>query len=152
VGPAPENDNTFVINPLSSLIFRPGTFDPANEPEVIPVIGPDPTAPDGDGEEQGNADSIIFPLGQEGSQGMFVPDRPRGVDQEEQDLRASWGAPQVAPLPQGASDKGNGSLRLSWEGDPTDLQGQVLLYNINVRNGDTVTTSYAHLLPPGPEN
>ena len=54
LGPAAPN-NTFTIDPLSSLAFRPVKYDPD-----VPTGG--------------------IPGGQEGAQAVLVPDRPRDVD------------------------------------------------------------------------
>lgn len=106
LGPAAP-DNTFEIAPLSALAFRPV----ANDPSVA-------------------AGGIAG--GQEGAQGVLVPDRPRDVD-----------------------TKKNGSIVISWAGDPTDVQGQVAYFGTSrhpdqfgVASPDLVTYSYAHLLPP----
>ena len=68
--------------------------------------------------------------GQEGAQGAVVPDNPSG---------------------------NNGSLVISWVGDPTDIQGQVAWFQSSIHPNEStgnsdpriLTFSYAHLLPPG---
>lgn len=57
--------------------------------------------------------------GQEGDQGVLVPVRPET----------------------GSGNLFNGSITISWVGEPTDVQGMVVFA------GETL--SYAHLLPPG---
>ena len=97
LGPAAPN-NTFTIDPLSSLAFRPVQNDP-------------------------DATAGGIAGGQEGAQGVLVPDRPRDVD-----------------------TKKNGSCVVEWVGDGTDVQGQVAYFQ--TASGG-LTMSYAHLLPPG---
>jgi len=116
LGPFPPN-NTFTIAPLSALAFRPVEHDP------------DPTA----GGQPG---------GQEGSQGVVVPDRPRSPD-------------SVTPIP-GTSPptvdlKKNGSITVSWTGGPQDIQGIVTWFQsaIDPISGATITFSYGTVLPPG---
>ena len=91
-------DATFSIAADSSLAFRPVANDP---------------------------DSVGG--GQEGPQGLAVPNRP---------------------TPDG---KKNGALVVQWPGDPTDIQGQVAYFQttIDPSRGGYVTLTYAHLLPPG---
>ena len=71
----PDVDNTFTISANASIAFRPVAIDPA-----AGVTG-----------------------GQEGTEALLVPDRPRDVD-----------------------TKKNGSCVIRWFGDPTDVQGMVL--------------------------
>ena len=97
LGPAAP-DNTFTIAPMSSLAFRPVQYDP-------------------------DANSGGVAGGQEGAQGVAVPDRPRDVD-----------------------TKKNGGCVVEWVGGPSDVQGQVAYYQSDA-GGQTM--SYAHLLPPG---
>ena len=99
LGPAAP-DNTFAINPLSALSFRPVQDDPG-------------------GSVAGGTSG-----GQEGGQGVLVPNRPRDVD-----------------------TKKNGSAVIEWVGEATDVQGQIAF--LTTGSDTTVTVSYAHLLPPG---
>lgn len=115
----PDENNTFSIAPHSALAFRPFRRDPG--PAAGGVGG-----------------------GQEGVQGVAVPDRPAGTD-----------------------SKDNGSLTIFWEGGATDVQGQYAQYNTNhYKNGaaynnndtalfdstvKTITMSFGHLLPAGVE-
>jgi len=129
LGPAADQEgrdggadgNTFTIAPLSALAFRPGRTDPD---QTTPF-------PDGTPVTEGG--------GQEGAQGVAVPNRPDQIPGG------------------GIDDKLNGSITLSWEGDPQDLQGQVAYFQTTRRTQigtgatgpSTITMSYAHLLPPG---
>ena len=104
LGPAYPN-NTFTIAPLSALAFRPNAVDPGSSPG-----------------------------GQEGPQGVLVPDNPAGTTLGQ-----------------------NGSLVISWVGGDKDVQGQVAYYQTSIHPNDSptaadprlLTYSYAHLLPPG---
>ena len=82
------------------------------------------------------------PGGQESATATLVPDRPRtGVNS----ARATVG--------QANDGKYNGSLTISWTGDPTDVQGTFVYYQTFIpASGDArfpTTMSYGHLLPPG---
>lgn len=103
----PFTNNTFTIAPQSSLAFRPVRVDPGNG-----ITGPN-----------GEAGA---PFGQEGNQGVKVPDRPRDVD-----------------------TKFNGSITITFPGDERDLQGQVAVFETQNTNGNMLTMSYGHLMPPG---
>lgn len=93
-----DGDNTFTIAPRSSLAFRPVATDPASAPG-----------------------------GQEGGQGLAVPDRnTAGVD-----------------------TKKNGSIVIEWVGDPNLIQGQVSQWKTQLVGQVLTVSSYAHLLPPG---
>ena len=94
LGPAGPN-NTFTIAPFSSLAFRPVADDPGTAPG-----------------------------GQEGPQGVLVPNRPRVV---------------------GVDTKKNGGLKVEWVGGSSLIQGQIAYFQTK----GTLTMSYAHLLPPG---
>ena len=112
-----EPDNSFTIAPLSALAFRPVLYDP------------DATVPGG------------INGGQEGAQGVLVPDRPRSVD-------------ATTPIPGtgGVIDtKKNGSCVITWfGGNDKSIQGQLANFSTQIQpNGDKVTMSYGHLLPPG---
>ena len=96
MGPAAP-DNTFTVAPNSSLAFRPVADDPG------PAIDP------------ANAG------GQEGAQGVLVPNRP---------------------MP---DSKNNGACVIRWVGGPGDVQGMIAHYQM--KNG--ISMSYAHLLPAG---
>ena len=96
MGPDAPN-NTFTIAPNSSLAFRPVADDPG------PAIDPANTG------------------GQEGPQGVAVPNRP---------------------MPDG---KNNGACVVRWVGGPGDVQGMIAHYQM--KNG--ISMSYAHLLPAG---
>lgn len=61
--------------------------------------------------------------GQEGAVAVLIPTRPR----------PDW------------SPAGNGSIVISWQGGPTDIQGMVA----QTGTGKGGPYSYAHLLPPG---
>ncbi|MBI2425765.1 MAG: hypothetical protein HYV27_23270 [Candidatus Hydrogenedentes bacterium] len=97
LGPAAPG-NTFTVVGNSSLAFRPG----ANDPDT--ATG-----------------------GQEGTQGVAVPDRPT------------------------TDGKKNGALTVQWVGDPTDVQGVVTYFQttIDSNRGGYTTLSYAHQLPEG---
>lgn len=95
-------NNTFTIAPMSALAFRPVANDP------------------------GTAG------GQEGAQGLLVPNRPMGV---------------VTPTYPSGDNKKNGSITIMWDGDPTDIQGQYAYFNTSTAN--QMNSSYGHLLPPG---
>lgn len=117
LGPYPP-DNTFAIAPLSALAFRPVRVDPSPA-AVYPPWDPRAGEPGVGG-------------GQEGSQGVLVPDRP------------SWDS--TAPF--------NGSATIKWAGNDTDVQGQytaiqTAIPTLGPGTGQYVVISYAHLLPPG---
>ena len=127
--------NTFSINPLSALAFRPTIEDP--DGTVCGTSGNwRPCVP---------ADGTPNIGGLEGLQGVNVPDRPRSVD-------------TATPIP-GSDDgqgnevidrKKNGSIVISWQGGDKDVQGQVSYYaTVKEANGSRITLSTAHLLPPG---
>jgi len=99
-------DNTFTISPLSSLAFRPCVDDPGTAPG-----------------------------GQEGAQGVAVPNRPRSPDTS-----------TVIPGTTVIDKKKNGSIVIQWVGGDADVQGQVAYFQTA---GTGQTMSYAHLLPPG---
>ena len=135
LGPFPP-DNSFTIAPLSSLAFRPVQDDPDGTITVAQLqeYGIDPNG-------DGNIDSADLVGGQEGIQGLLVPNRPRSVDNS-------------TPIPDtgGVIDrKKNGSITIEWIGGaPQDVQGQVAYYQTNIQgDGQVVTMSYAHLLPTG---
>ena len=93
---ARSDSNTFTIAPLSSLAFRPVQLDPGSEG------------------------------GQEGPQGVLVPDRNT------------------------SDNKKNGSCVIRWVGSPGLVQGMVLTSKTNPNvNGLQGIVSYAHLLPAG---
>lgn len=131
LGPLPTDPsgNTFSIAPLSSLAFRPYQADPdrtATYPAWDPrsTLDNDGAGPDGIGRPSAGG-------GQEGSQGVAVPDRPRTT---------------VTPDSGGLADsKPNGSITLRWQGGAQDVQGQVAYF----QTAGDLTMSYAHLLPPG---
>jgi hypothetical protein len=111
--------NTFTIAPRSALGFRPSCDDPRNG--VTSPFGA--TSTDG---------------GQEGAQGVAVPNRPRSVD-------------STTPIPGTTviDQKQNGSITISWtNGDKTaatDMQGSQMAWAL--KSG--VLVSFSHLLPPG---
>ena len=116
LGPFNPN-NTFTIAPLSSLAFRPVADDPGT------VAG-----------------------GQEGAQGVLVPNRPRSPD-------TSTAIPGTGGI---IDKKKNGSLVVTWVtvDSSSDVQGQVAYFQTGQRFGGidpagVYTMSYAHLLPPG---
>ncbi len=94
--------NTFTIAPFSSLQFRPVQVDPS-------ATTTDPRT--------GAAGAAG---GQEGPQGVLVPDRPRDVD-----------------------PKANGSATISWVGEPSWITGQITFIQTAADGG---LISYAHLL------
>jgi len=96
--------NTFTIAPFSALQFRPVAIDP----DAITV---DPR----DGANGVNG-------GQEGSQGVLVPDRPQD------------------------DGKKNGSATISWVGESNWISGQVTIIQTASDGG---LISYAHLLGAG---
>jgi len=117
LGPVPPN-NTFSIAPQSALAFRPVAADPS----------PNATYPPWDP----RAGQVGVVGGQEGAQGVLVPDRPQDLD----------------PRP-------NGSATIRWVGEATDVQGQYTAIQTatapegSAQPGAYVVVSYAHLLPPG---
>ncbi len=114
LGPFPPN-NSFTIAPKSALAFRPCAYDP------------DSTVPGG------------AARGQEGGQGVLVPDRPISPN-------------DTTPIPGvGIVDtKRNGSCVIEWIGGPNDVQGaNVNFITVFNTDGSRTTLSYGHLLPPG---
>lgn len=132
LGPPDDGvSNTFTIAPRSALAFRPVISDP--DPTVCGAIGSEAPCPTGTTNSANNG-------GQEGWQGFKVPNRPTSVD--------------GAPIP-GSDDgegnevvdvKKNGSITISWAGDPTDVQGFTAYFQTSA---ERLTMSYAHLLPTG---
>ena len=118
-------DNTFSIAPLSSLAFRPVQDDPGNSVPVVGAAG-----------------------GQEGSQGVLVPNRPMGVVTEEA-IEGDGGQDAVV------DNKKNGSATISWTGPASQVQGQVAFQQIGTptgSNGTRVMQAWGHLLPAGVED
>ena len=114
LGPFPPN-NSFTIAPRSALAFRPCAYDP------------DSTVQNGG------------VRGQEGGQGVLVPDRPISPN-------------DTTPIPGvGIVDtKRNGSCTIEWIGGPNDVQGaNVNFITVFNTDGSRTTLSYGHLLPPG---
>lgn len=110
---------TFGIKANSSLGFRPVVEDPS-----LGVTGPT---------------GVVGALGgQEGAQGVLVPDRPRSVD-----------STTVIPGTSVVDLARNGSITISWTGGTTDINGQVTGYQTSSLNGAPVTFSYSHLIAPG---
>ena len=97
LGPLAPN-NTFTIVGNSSAAFRPNKVDPGTTPG-----------------------------GQEGAQGVLIPDRPT------------------------TDGRGNGAAVVGWTGGPSDIQGMVTYFQttIDPLRGDYNVISYAYLLPPG---
>lgn len=97
LGPDAPN-NTFTILGNSSAAFRPNKVDPGTTPG-----------------------------GQEGTQGVLIPDRPN------------------------TDGRDNGALVVEWVGDPTDVQGIVTYFQttIDPARGGYSTVSYGHQLPEG---
>ena len=97
LGPDAPN-NTFTIVGNSSAAFRPNKVDPGT------TAG-----------------------GQEGAQGVLIPDRPT------------------------TDGRDNGAAVVTWTGGPSDIQGMVTYFQttIDPARGDYNTISYAYLLPPG---
>jgi hypothetical protein len=126
-------DNTFNINALSALAFRPVACDP--DATVTALLCDD--------NADGTADRAGGNGGQEGLAGALVPDRPISINN--------------APIPGAVDDQGqplvdtkkNGAIVIEWQGDDTDVQGQVAYFQTSLVNGARVTYSYSHLLPPG---
>lgn len=112
--------NTFSINPNSALAFRPVATDPDGQT-------PYPYWDSRFGTNGGAG-------GQEGGQGVKVPNRPLTV---------------VVPSTNQVDTKKNGSLVISWVGNTTDVQGFQAYFQTATTNGVRLTMSYAHLLPPG---
>ncbi len=112
--------NTFTIAPKSALAFRPSADDPS------PATGlPNAT-----------------PGGQEGSQGVKVPNRPRSAD-------ASTPIPGTSVI----DTRRNGSITIEWEapaGTPAE-KGKSLVQGsyVGVGRAGNVVVSYGHLLPAG---
>ncbi len=121
-----ELGNTFTIAPLSALAFRPVADDP-NDPATSPS-------------------------GQEQSQGLGVPNRPRPIDSF---AATGFGDAGLnvnnVPINIEAGDLGiNGSLTVRWEGAPTDVQGLVSSFRSDLQgDGSVLTYSYSYLLPTG---
>lgn len=87
-------------------------------------------------------DPDTTPGGQESPLAVLVPNRPNtGVNA----ARATVG--------QVNDRKNNGSITISWTGDPTDVQGTFVYYQTFIpASGDArfpTTITYGHLLPPG---
>lgn len=87
-------------------------------------------------------DPDTVPGGQESPLAVLVPNRPNvGVNA----ARATVG--------QANDGKDNGSITISWTGDPTDVQGTFVYYQTFIPgSGDArfpSTMSYGHLLPAG---
>ncbi len=80
--------------------------------------------------------------GQEGIQGLLVPNRPRSADTT---------TPIPGTNPPTIDRKKNGSIVIEWIGGTAqDVQGMVAYYQTNIAtDGQVITMSYAHLLPPG---
>lgn len=82
------------------------------------------------------------PGGQESAIAVLVPNRPKtGVDSV------------LATSGQANDGKDNGSITITWTGDPTDVQGTFVYYQTFIPgSGDArfpTTVTYGHLLPPG---
>ena len=82
------------------------------------------------------------PGGQESTLAVLVPNRPRvGVNSV------------LATVGQVNDGKDNGSITISWTGDPTDVQGTFVYYQTFIPgSGDArfpTSITYGHLLPPG---
>jgi hypothetical protein len=124
--------NTFTIQPRSALAFRPVTVDPFLDANG--VIVRDPVT----GVE---APVVGISTGQEGVQGVQVPKRPRSAN----------ATTPIVGHPTGLIDTGfNGSITVTWQGGDKDIQGQVVYFRTqNLADGQKVTISYGHLLPPG---
>ncbi len=129
--PAPYN--TFTIAPRSALAFRPVLRDP--DPTVSgTMVVLDPAT----GEPQ-TIQLQGIGGGQEGNQGVRVPDRPLSPDAN---TPIAWA---------GIVDtKKNGSAVIEWIGGPNDVQGaNTNFVTVIQADGSKVTMSYGHLLPPG---
>lgn len=129
--PAPYN--TFTIAPKSALAFRPVVRDPDLTCTGTMVVL-DPAT--------GNPQTITLTGingGQEGNQGVRVPDRPISPNAT---TPIAWA---------GIVDtKKNGSAVIEWVGGPNDVQGANTNFVTVVNpDGSKVTLSYGHLLPPG---
>jgi hypothetical protein len=131
LGPQAPN-NTFAIAPLSSLAFRPVQADP--DPTVTTDGGGNFVAMPAGQTNTANAG------GQEGLQGVLVPDRPRSVNDQPIPGSDDGNGNQVVDT------KKNGSITIRWNGGDTLIQGQVAYFQTAAGG---VTMSYAHLLPPG---
>ncbi len=123
LGPQPPL-NTFTIQPMAALGFRPVADDP--------ISGL--TSPWGATGTQG---------GQEGAAGVAVPNRPRSANSS-----------TVIPGTNVIDTKKNGSITISWFGvgsEPTDLQGSQMAWSksTNTTTGAVTLVSFSHLLPPG---
>ncbi|MCX8063885.1 MAG: hypothetical protein N3G21_01775 [Candidatus Hydrogenedentes bacterium] len=130
--PAPYN--TFTIAPKSALAFRPCVVDPGPAAGSGSFVKLDPAT--------GNPVTVNYTGaagGQEGSQAVKVPDRPRSPDAN---TPIAWaGVVDTAT---------NGSAVISWVGGPQDVQGaNTNFITVFEPNGSRVTLSYGHLLPPG---
>lgn len=136
LGPFPPN-NSFTIDALSSLAFRPVVHDPGGVIDLQFLID---NGIDTNGDGTINDDDLVS--GQEGFQGLLVPNRPRSVDNT---------TPIPGTNPPVTDRKKNGSIVIEWiGGTPQDVQGQIAYYQTTIKgSGETVTMSYAHLLPPG---
>jgi hypothetical protein len=131
--------NSFTIAPQSSLAFRPVACDPS-----VGTLWPSWNVKAGQA-----ATAAEAARGQEGAQGVNVPDRPRSANGAviPGSRSATTGAPVVDAMK-------NGSISITWEGTSTDLQGAYAAYGIGANpiagsNVDTVTFGYGHLLPTG---
>lgn len=133
LGPFAPN-NTFEIQPLSGVAFRPVQCDPAAD--VTDLVCDD--TGDGVPDRAGAAG------GQDSGAGALVPKRPRSAD-------------ATTPIPGAVDNQGNplidtrknGAIVIEWQGGSTDVQGQVAYFQTSLVQGARVTYSYAHLLPPG---
>jgi len=121
LGPFPPN-NSFTVAPQSSLAFRPVEVDPGLGTNVpgypVGLLG-----------------------GQEGAQGVQVPDRPRSIN-------------STTPIPGTGGvidEKRNGSCVIEWfGGGPQSIQGTYAQFQTVIEStGAKTTMSYGHLLPPG---
>jgi len=87
-------------------------------------------------------DPDTVPGGQESAVALLVPNRPlTGINSA------------LAQVGHANDGKFNGSLTISWTGDPTDVQGTFVYYQTFIPgSGDArfpTTLTYGHLLPPG---
>jgi hypothetical protein len=114
-------DATFSIAANSSLSFRPVVEDP-----VDGLVGPGGTVGQFGGQER--------------AQGVLVPNRPRSED-------------FVTPIPGtgGLVDGARtGTAVIRWlGGTPNDIQGSAAVFQTVGHNGNVISSSFGHLLPPG---
>jgi hypothetical protein len=125
--------NTFTINPRSALAFRPVVVDPFISADGIVVRDPVTGV---------EAPVVGISTGLEDVQGVQVPKRPRSAN----------ATTPIIGHPTGLIDFPgfNGSITVTWQGGPQDVQGQVVYFRTqNQPDGQKVTISYGHLLPPG---